>query len=83
MLRKKSTFREKRLLGIIYIVAQIIGGLLVGLLSLIVEQGGKDIAMTPNTFDSGSHKTMPSIVSEAVGAFIYTLFFIISTDKEL
>ena len=89
MIRKSSTFGRRRLLGIIYFIAQFLGGLIAGVACLLLLAGTDitEIEMQPNWWvdvDDGSitHKWLQSFLSEALGSFIYVLFFMICTDKK-
>lgn len=88
MLRKNSTFGQRRLLGVIYIVGQICGGMIAGLAYEIVCSETKCYAFHPNESgdsqaDDPKYQTFASILSEICGTFVYVLFFIISTEKHL
>lgn len=137
MLRRSSTsstFKKRRILGFMYLSAQMVGGLLGAFaIAALLKEGadyrinvmptafgceyktwttvyqlgnetvdcrydipppkdadknpvidpetGEETKATPN--ENRRWKTFQSIVSETFGTFIYVLFFMISTDKDL
>lgn len=89
MLRKNSkTFGSRRLKGILYIAAQIAGGLIAGLVSRFLLNGENiNIAVTPMLdIDKDTNKigyrTVPSMISEFIGSFVFIFLFMLCTDKK-
>jgi glycerol uptake facilitator-like aquaporin len=87
MLRKESSFGTRRLLGIIYIAGQLLGGIAAALISIFLSESNKDANDNEHTvaqpmLDSeGSPKVFSSIISEILGTFIMVLIFMLSTQK--
>ena len=85
MLRKNSTFGSRRLKGLIFIVAQILGGVIAAMLSLfLVESGDHDLVVKPmfEEGDTSSRKSFAAMISEASGSFVLIFLFMICTDKK-
>ena len=81
MLRKNSNFGSRRLLGIMYIVAQILGGILAGSLSRFILSS-RYIVAAPTLDSDGGPKIFSALLSEAFGSFMYVFLFMICTDKK-
>lgn len=85
MLRKNSNFGSRRLLGIMYIVAQCLGGFLSAMLVLFLN-GSREICMpmiTLNAEDNQiSTKFFSSVISEIMGTFFFVFMFMLSTDPK-
>ena len=84
MLRRNSkTFGSRRLKGLFYIVAQMTGGLIAGLMSRFLLSGeNMIIAPNPQMLEDGSYRATPSMISEFVGSFFFIFLFMLSTDKK-
>jgi glycerol uptake facilitator-like aquaporin len=89
MLRKNSShFGSRRLKGLFYIVAQMIGGLIAGFVSLFLLKGNnKMINASPMlVFDVDTLETtnrgFASMVSEFAGSFVFIFLFMLCTDKK-
>lgn len=88
MLRKNSTFGSRRLLGIIYIVAQFIGGILAASLARYLLHNSADhnnIAVSPMlkvVDDKFEYRNFSSLVSEVAGTAYYVFLIMICTDKK-
>jgi glycerol uptake facilitator-like aquaporin len=80
MLRKNSNFGSRRILGVMYIVAQIIGGLLSAILVLFLN--GHSELVVPTIDSSGNFKSFTSIISETVGSFFFVFMFMLCTGKD-
>jgi glycerol uptake facilitator-like aquaporin len=78
MLRKNSSFGSRRLKGILYIVAQLIGGILQAFLSIFLRTGDKFMICSGYGLSSG----FGSYVSEAIGTFSFVFIFMLCTDKK-
>jgi glycerol uptake facilitator-like aquaporin len=81
MMRKNSNFGSRRLLGLMYIVAQFLGGLLAASLSRFILEGRYIIA-SPRPDDAGSAKIFSAILSESFGSFMFVFLFMICTDRK-
>ena len=87
MLRKNSNFGQRRLKGILYIISQILGGIIGAILVTTVLKGDGDavykrparILLDP---DNGLIGGFYCALGELVGTFLFCLFYMISTDKE-
>lgn len=83
MLRKNSTLGSRRMLGIMYIVAQFLGGIIAAIVSNIiddVDEGGLVVAPMPDTDDD--KKYIGAAVSELFGSFVFIFLFMLCTDAK-
>ena len=91
MFRKNSNFGSRRLLGIMYIIAQMLGGIL-GAVGSVFILGG-NIAVSPvmvadhkskDEFERMNHtyKGFAVIISELIGSFMFVFLFMLCTDKK-
>jgi len=92
MARKNSSFGSRRLLGIMYIVAQFLGGLLAAVVSVFILEG-TSVAVSPvQTMEnigtdekiiiSYPYKNKSAMISEVVGTFMFVFLFMLCTDKK-
>ena len=84
MLRKNSSFGSRRLFGLLYIVAQFLGGILAAIVSLFILHGtSNNVAVSP-VYDGveGTFKWFSASVSELVGTFMFVFLFMLCTDKK-
>ena len=83
MLRKNSAhFGSRRLKGIFYMIAQLLGGLIAALISKFLLKGdGFILAATPMVDEDGFRITA-SMISEFVGSFVFIFLFMLCTDKK-
>ena len=86
MLRKNSrTFGSRRVKGVFYIVAQILGGLIAALIAKFLLKGENiELAVTPqiDLKNIGEFKMTASMISEFVGSFVFIFLFMLCTDKK-
>ena len=93
MLRKNSNFGSRRLLGIMYIVAQFLGGFAAAALSkfLMSNDHGANVAISPRMKDivnsdgeviEWEYRNFSSTVSELWGAAFFVFLIMICTDKK-
>ena len=86
MLRKNSkTFGSRRLKGLFYIVAQMLGGLIAALVSKFLLAGaGEKMNIAPNPFRKAdlSYRATPSMISEVVGSFVFIFLCMLCSDKK-
>lgn len=70
-------------MGIIYIVGQVCGGILVGLICLTIQVDSWILPARVFSEDNSIKRSgFSTFISETLGAFVYVLFFLISTDKK-
>jgi glycerol uptake facilitator-like aquaporin len=85
MLRKNSkTFGSRRLKGLFYIVAQMLGGLIAGLVSRFLLSS-EHMLIAPSPFlmpDGITYRATASMISEFVGSFVFIFLFMLCTDKK-
>jgi len=92
MLRRNSSFGSRRLFGILYIVAQFLGGFLAAVVSLFIIHGANNnVAVSPIVTisipeDSEtaelSFNWFSATISELVGSFMFVFLFMLCTDKK-
>lgn len=89
MLRKNSSFGTRRLRGVIYIVAQILGGLAAAGISkfLLNKAEGSNLAVSPSLkFDADTntphYHNFSAIISEMAGTAYFVFLIMICTDKK-
>lgn len=90
MLRKNSNFGSRRLLGIIYIVAQFLGGLAAATISkfLMFGKNGANLAVSPIMKPEAEGSTgyeynnFSALVSEIGGTAFFVFLIMICTDKK-
>lgn len=84
MLRKNSShFGSRRLKGIFYMIAQLLGGLIAALISKFLLKGdGFVLAATPMVDGYKSYRITASMISEFVGSFVFIFLFMLCTDKK-
>lgn len=78
MLRKNSSFGSRRLKGILYIVAQLLGGILQAFISIFLARGSSATACAGYGTSSG----FATYISEAIGTFTFVFIFMLCTDKK-
>ena len=89
MLRRNSSFGTRRLRGVIYIVAQFLGGLAAAAISkfLLNNSKGSNMAVSPSIrFDADNHEAhyhnFSAIISEMAGTAYFVFLIMICTDKK-
>ena len=84
MLRKNSNLGSRRLLGIMYIVAQFLGGIIAAIVSNIIDdvQENSDLVVAPVPDIDNDKKFLASAVSELIGSFVFIFLFMLCTDKK-
>ena len=84
MLRKNSpkSFGKNRLKGIIYMVAQIFGGLIAGFLSVIFLSGDNHKKAVQPLGTPDEPRSFEATISEVVASFVFIFLFMLSTDKK-
>ena len=84
MLRRNSNaFGSTRMKGILYIVAQMCGGMLAGVIARFLLAGeNMVIAVQPMLDAEGYSRPVSAMISEAVGSFVFIFLFMLSTDKK-
>lgn len=93
MLRRNSNFGSRRLRGIIYIVAQFLGGILAATVSIFLLNENKgdipdinchQITVSPVIVekDGPKNKWLASCFSEVMGTFLFVFMIMICTDKK-
>ena len=84
MLRKNSSLGSRRLKGIIYMVAQFLGGIIAAIVSNIIDDvnEGNDLVVAPVPDSDGDKKFFAALVSEGLGSFVFIFLFMICTDKK-
>lgn len=83
MVRKNSSFASRRLLGVLYIVAQFLGGLLAAIMGrFLFNSDFGDVLVTPRFANDGSNKSFSALISEIVGTYFFVFMFMICTDKK-
>jgi glycerol uptake facilitator-like aquaporin len=89
MLRRNSTFGSRRLLGVIYIVAQFLGGIGGAMISkfLMNQAEGSNLAVSPYLkWDSENklfeYRNFPALISEFTGSAFFIFIIMICTDKK-
>ena len=95
MARKNSNFGSRRLLGIMYMVAQFLGGLIAAAVSIFILEGSS-VAVSPvQSMDKSdyftvagtqiytfNYKNFPAFLSEMIGTFMFVFLFMLCTDKK-
>ena len=84
MLRKNSSFGSRRLLGIIYIAGQFLGGIAAAFVSKFLADSNEfhNIQATPLPDYKQDAKIFSSIISELIGSFTFVFMFMLCTDKK-
>lgn len=88
MLRKNSSFGSRRLLGIIYIAGQLLGGIIAAIVSIFLAEGNDNeednlhFVARPIVDSEGKEKGFSAFISEIVGTFIFVFIFMLCTDKK-
>ena len=88
MLRRNSNFGSRRLKGILYILAQMLGGLVGAFLCTLIYKGDADsLRKRPEYtgFDYSKKEDqgwLATWICELIGSFLFCLFYMISTAKE-
>jgi len=87
MLRKNSSFGTRRLRGILYIAAQMAGGLIAAIVSkfLLNQIDGSNLAISPkmkNADGINEYRFFSSLISECAGTAYFVFLIMICTDKK-
>jgi len=84
MFAKKSNFGSRRLLGIIYIAGQFLGGIAAAFVSKFLNDSNEfhNVQATPIEDKDGDSKIFSSVISELVGSFVFIFMFMLCTDKK-
>ena len=83
MVRKNSSFASRRLLGILFIIAQFLGGLIAAVMGRFLTNADfGDVLVTPRFDNDGTNKSFSALISEIVGTYFFVFMFMLSTDKK-
>jgi len=85
MLRSNSPFGEDtnhRLLGVLYIIAQILGAVVSNVICDFLVGGGLSLYVSPIVGRGGEPKEFAALISEVIGSFVFISLFMMSIDKE-
>jgi len=80
MIRKNSTFGKRRILGVMYIAAQICGGIASAL--LVIFLNGHAELVVPAIESNGNSKSTSAFISEILGTFFFCFMFMLCTEAK-
>lgn len=85
MLKKDSQFGTRRLKGLLYMGAQLVGGVLAALLGALLKEDFVEPLEVVSVIvedDGASYKQFAGSISEATGAFVLIFLFMLCSDKK-